>query len=97
MAKKPRRRCRLTFAGRLFSGACGRFLRELKRGETLSYAQLAQKIGQPTAARAVARACATNPVALLVPCHRIVGSSGALSGYRWGIERKKKLLEQERD
>jgi AraC family transcriptional regulator of adaptative response/methylated-DNA-[protein]-cysteine methyltransferase len=71
-------------------------LQELRRGETLSYAQLAQKIGQPSAARAVARACATNPVALLVPCHRIVGNSGALSGYRWGIERKKKLLERER-
>jgi len=71
-------------------------LQSLKRGETLSYAQLAQKIGQPTASRAVARACATNPVALLVPCHRIIGSNGALSGYRWGIERKKKLLEHEK-
>lgn len=70
-------------------------LQSLKRGETLSYAQLAQKIGQPTASRAVARACATNPVALIIPCHRIIGSSGALSGYRWGIERKKKLLERE--
>ena len=73
-----------------------RVLRELKRGETLSYAQLAAKIGQPTAARAVARACATNPVALLVPCHRIVGKNGALSGYRWGIERKKALLQNEK-
>lgn len=72
-------------------------LGSLQRGETLSYGQLAQKIGQPSAARAVARACATNPVALLVPCHRIVGSNGALSGCRWGIERKKKLLQHERD
>ena len=70
-------------------------LGSLRRGETLSYTQLAQKIGQPSAARAVARACATNPVALIIPCHRVVGSSGALSGYRWGIERKKKLLEHE--
>ncbi len=72
-----------------------RVLQTLQRGETLSYAQLAAKIGQPTAARAVARACATNPVALLVPCHRIVGKNGALSGYRWGIERKRKLLDEE--
>ena len=71
-------------------------LQQLQRGETLSYAQLAARIGQPTASRAIARACATNPVALIVPCHRIVGSSGALSGYRWGIERKKKLLEREK-
>lgn len=71
-------------------------LRAIKRGETSTYSQLAQKIGQPTAARAVARACATNPIALIVPCHRVVGKSGALSGYRWGIERKKKLLEREK-
>lgn len=65
-------------------------------GETRSYAQLAEMIGAPSAVRAVARACATNPVALVVPCHRIVRQSGALSGYRWGIERKRTLLEQER-
>ena len=73
-----------------------RELQKLQRGETLSYAQLAAKIGQPTASRAVARACATNPVALLVPCHRIIGKSGALSGYRWGIERKKQPLQHEK-
>jgi AraC family transcriptional regulator of adaptative response/methylated-DNA-[protein]-cysteine methyltransferase len=52
--------------------------------------------GNPKAVRAVARSCATNPVALAVPCHRVVGSDGGLTGYRWGVERKKRLLEQER-
>ena len=71
-------------------------LRRIPRGETVSYAQLAQSLGQPTAVRAVARACATNPVAVVVPCHRVIGSNGKLTGYRWGIERKEKLLEMER-
>jgi AraC family transcriptional regulator of adaptative response/methylated-DNA-[protein]-cysteine methyltransferase len=70
-------------------------LRRIPRGETRSYAQLAQSLGQPTAVRAVARACATNPVAVVVPCHRVIGSNGKLTGYRWGVERKKKLLELE--
>jgi AraC family transcriptional regulator of adaptative response/methylated-DNA-[protein]-cysteine methyltransferase len=67
-------------------------LRQIPRGQTRSYAQLAQAIGQPTAVRAVARACGTNPVAIVVPCHRVIGSDGSLTGYRWGVERKKKLL-----
>jgi AraC family transcriptional regulator of adaptative response/methylated-DNA-[protein]-cysteine methyltransferase len=71
-------------------------LRRIPRGETVSYAQLAQSLGQPTAVRAVARACATNPVAVVVPCHRVIGSNGKLTGYRWGVERKEKLLEMER-
>jgi len=70
-------------------------LREIPRGETRSYAQLAEAIGQPTAVRAVARACATNPVAIAVPCHRVIGKDGSLTGYRWGVERKKKLLSME--
>ncbi len=70
-------------------------LQQLQCGETLSYAQLATKIEKPTAVRAVAKACATNLVALIIPCHRIIGSSGALSGYRWGIARKKQLLADE--
>jgi AraC family transcriptional regulator of adaptative response/methylated-DNA-[protein]-cysteine methyltransferase len=70
-------------------------LRRIPRGETRSYAQLAASLGKPTAVRAVARACATNPVAVVVPCHRVIGSNGKLTGYRWGIERKKKLLEIE--
>ena len=56
----------------------------------------AEAIGQPTATRAVARACATNPVALLTPCHRVIRGDGALSGYRWGVERKEILLKEEK-
>jgi AraC family transcriptional regulator of adaptative response/methylated-DNA-[protein]-cysteine methyltransferase len=70
-------------------------LRRIPRGETRSYAEVARRIGRPTAARAVARACATNPVALVVPCHRVVASDGRLGGYRWGAERKRALLERE--
>jgi AraC family transcriptional regulator of adaptative response/methylated-DNA-[protein]-cysteine methyltransferase len=70
-------------------------LRRIPRGQTRTYSQIAQEIGQPTAVRAVARACATNPVAVVVPCHRVIGSDGTLTGYRWGVERKKKLLELE--
>jgi AraC family transcriptional regulator of adaptative response/methylated-DNA-[protein]-cysteine methyltransferase len=71
-------------------------LQAIPRGETRSYAQVAAEIGQPTAVRAVARACASNPVAVVIPCHRVVGSDGKLTGYRWGVERKARLLELER-
>lgn len=71
-------------------------LRAIPYGETRSYSELARAMGQPTAVRAVARACASNPVALIVPCHRVIRSDSSLGGYRWGIERKKRLLEQER-
>ncbi len=70
-------------------------LRAIPRGETRTYTDVAEAIGMPSAVRAVARACATNPIALAVPCHRVVGSSGALTGYRWGTDRKKKLLQLE--
>ena len=70
-------------------------LREIPPGETASYSEIAAKIGKPTAARAVARACATNTIAVAIPCHRVVGTNGALTGYRWGIERKQQLLQQE--
>jgi AraC family transcriptional regulator of adaptative response/methylated-DNA-[protein]-cysteine methyltransferase len=71
-------------------------LREIPAGETRSYTDVARAIGDPKAVRAVATACASNPVAVAVPCHRVVRSDGELAGYRWGIERTKKLLEQER-
>jgi len=71
-------------------------LRRIPRGETRSYGEVARAIGRPSAARAVARACATNPVSIVVPCHRVVGKTGDLTGYRWGLERKRKLLEVER-
>jgi AraC family transcriptional regulator of adaptative response/methylated-DNA-[protein]-cysteine methyltransferase len=70
-------------------------LRAIPYGETLAYGEVARRIGQPTAARAVAAACATNPVAVVIPCHRVVGAHGALGGYRWGVERKRRLLAQE--
>jgi len=70
-------------------------LRRIPRGETRSYGQVARAIGDEKGVRAVARACASNPVAIAVPCHRVVRSDGDLAGYRWGVERKKKLLEQE--
>lgn len=70
-------------------------LRRIPRGETRSYAEVARSLGQPRAIRAVARACATNPVAVVIPCHRVIGSNGKPTGYRWGIERKEKLLKLE--
>jgi AraC family transcriptional regulator of adaptative response/methylated-DNA-[protein]-cysteine methyltransferase len=71
-------------------------LQKIPYGSTKTYSQVAQALGQPTAARAVARACATNPVSIVVPCHRVVRESGQLAGYRWGLDRKRALIEQER-
>lgn len=70
-------------------------LRKIPYGSTRTYSQVARAIGQPTAVRAVARACATNPVSVVVPCHRVVREDGNLAGYRWGVERKRELLEHE--
>ncbi|MGA2881724.1 MAG: bifunctional DNA-binding transcriptional regulator/O6-methylguanine-DNA methyltransferase Ada [Bryobacteraceae bacterium] len=70
-------------------------LQAIPRGTTKSYSNIAADIGQPKAARAVARACATNPVAVAIPCHRVVREDGSMGGYRWGVERKKKLLALE--
>ncbi len=72
------------------------YLRSIPFGATRSYSQVAKAIGQPTASRAVARACATNPVAVAIPCHRVVRADGNNSGYRWGVERKKALLDLEK-
>lgn len=71
-------------------------LRRIPPGETRSYSAVAEALGNPKAARAVARACALNPTAIVVPCHRVVGEDGRLRGYRWGLERKRRLLEQEK-
>lgn len=70
-------------------------LREIPYGQTASYAEVAKALGKPNAVRAVGRACATNPVALVIPCHRVVREDKSLGGYRWGLERKEKLLEKE--
>jgi AraC family transcriptional regulator of adaptative response/methylated-DNA-[protein]-cysteine methyltransferase len=72
------------------------YLQAIPFGCTQSYAQVAAGVGQPTAVRAVARACASNRIAVAIPCHRVVGKTGDLTGYRWGVERKKKLLDLER-
>jgi AraC family transcriptional regulator of adaptative response/methylated-DNA-[protein]-cysteine methyltransferase len=86
----------LDLRGTVFQLRVWQALRQIPRGETRSYSQLARELGDPNATRAVARACATNRVALIVPCHRVVGTSGSLTGYRWGVERKRQLLEAER-
>jgi len=70
-------------------------LRRIPYGQTRSYAEVAQAIGEPQAVRAVANACAANPAVLVTPCHRVVRSDGSLGGYRWGAERKQALLERE--
>ena len=71
-------------------------LLRIPTGETRSYAEIAEAIGQPSASRAVGNACATNPVALAIPCHRVLRNNGALGGYAWGIERKQALISAER-
>ncbi|MEM8532340.1 MAG: methylated-DNA--[protein]-cysteine S-methyltransferase, partial [Chloroflexota bacterium] len=70
-------------------------LRTIPYGQTASYSEVARKLGQPKATRAVARACATNPAALVIPCHRVIREDGGLGGYRWGIERKQAILAAE--
>jgi AraC family transcriptional regulator of adaptative response/methylated-DNA-[protein]-cysteine methyltransferase len=86
----------LDVRGTVFQRRVWDALASIPAGEQLSYADLARRIGAPAAVRAVARAVATNPVAVVVPCHRIVGSDGSMRGYRWGIERKRALLARER-
>lgn len=73
-----------------------RYLQAIPAGDVRTYAEVARDLGRPAAARAVARACATNPVAIVVPCHRVIRGDGGLAGYRWGIERKRVLLDRER-
>ena len=85
----------LDIAGTAFQQRVWAALREVPSGRTASYAQIASAIGQPSATRAVAGACGANPVAVAVPCHRIVRQDGKLSGYRWGVSRKRALLHRE--
>jgi AraC family transcriptional regulator of adaptative response/methylated-DNA-[protein]-cysteine methyltransferase len=85
----------LDLRGTVFQLRVWQALRQIPRGETRSYSEVAREMGEPNATRAVARACAMNRVALVVPCHRVVGANGSLTGYRWGVERKRKLLEAE--
>lgn len=71
-------------------------LTRIEPGETVTYGELARRIGQPSAVRAVAQACGANPIAVAIPCHRVIGADGTLTGYRWGVERKRTLLARER-
>jgi len=86
----------LDVPGTDFQWEVWRALQAIPAGSTRSYRDVAVAIGRPTAARAVARACASNRVALLIPCHRVVRGEGTLGGYRWGVDRKRRLLERER-
>lgn len=86
----------LDIQGTPFQQRVWEFLRHIPVGQTLSYTDIAERLGMPKGARAVARACATNTLAIAIPCHRVVRQSGDLAGYRWGLERKKTLLERER-
>jgi AraC family transcriptional regulator of adaptative response/methylated-DNA-[protein]-cysteine methyltransferase len=86
----------LDLRGTVFQQRVWRTLCQIPLGETRTYGELARIIEHPKAVRAVARSCAANPVALAVPCHRVIGGDGSLTGYRWGVPRKKALLERER-
>jgi len=86
----------LDVRGTAFQQRVWQALRKVPAGSTISYAQMAQRIGSPKAVRAVAQACAANPLAIAIPCHRVVRTDGSLSGYRWGIERKRILLDREK-
>lgn len=85
----------LDVQGTAFQQRVWQVLREIPPGHTISYTELAQRIGAPRAVRAVAQACGANPLAVVIPCHRVVRNDGGLSGYRWGVERKRALLETE--
>ena len=79
-----------------FQSRVWKIIQSIPFGKTTTYVKIAKELGKPEASRAVARACATNPVALVIPCHRVVGEDGSLRGYRWGKKRKQTLLKLER-
>jgi AraC family transcriptional regulator of adaptative response/methylated-DNA-[protein]-cysteine methyltransferase len=85
----------LDVRGTAFQRRVWQALREIPPGTTASYAEIAARIGAPKAVRAVGHACAANAIAVAIPCHRVVRTDGTLSGYRWGVERKRALLERE--
>jgi AraC family transcriptional regulator, regulatory protein of adaptative response / methylated-DNA-[protein]-cysteine methyltransferase len=94
--KQPRMELPLDLQATAFQRRVWQELQRIPRGRTRTYSQVARSLGQPKAVRAVARACATNPVSVVVPCHRVIREDGALAGYRWGLSRKEQLLAQER-
>jgi AraC family transcriptional regulator of adaptative response/methylated-DNA-[protein]-cysteine methyltransferase len=85
----------LAIGGTAFQQRVWQVLREIPLGATASYTEVAARLGSPRAVRAVARACAANALALAIPCHRVLRSDGGISGYRWGVERKRELLARE--
>lgn len=85
----------LDIRGTAFQQRVWQVLRAIPPGHTASYTEIAQRIGTPKAARAVAQACAANALAVAIPCHRVVRNDGTLSGYRWGVARKRALLDKE--
>ncbi|WP_428242051.1 bifunctional transcriptional activator/DNA repair enzyme AdaA [Gynuella sp.] len=97
LIEHPAAQCHLTLdiRGSSFQQQVWQALQDIPAGQTQSYTEVAARINAPKAARAVARACATNALAVVIPCHRVVRSNGSLSGYRWGIERKQALLARE--
>lgn len=88
---------RIAAAGTDFQQAVWSELRAIPTGEVRTYGEVAERIGRPAATRAVGAACGRNPIALIVPCHRVVGASGALTGFAWGVEIKRALLAREND
>jgi AraC family transcriptional regulator of adaptative response/methylated-DNA-[protein]-cysteine methyltransferase len=94
--KQPRLELPLDLQATAFQRRVWQELQRIPRGRTHTYSQVARSLGQPKAARAVARACATNPVSIVVPCHRVIREDGTLAGYRWGLSRKQQLLAKER-
>jgi AraC family transcriptional regulator of adaptative response/methylated-DNA-[protein]-cysteine methyltransferase len=93
--RQPRLDLPLDVQATAFQWQVWQALAAIPYGETRTYSEVAKAIGRPRAVRAVARACATNPVALAIPCHRVVSADGASGGYRWGVGRKKTLLQRE--
>ncbi|HRM73642.1 MAG TPA: methylated-DNA--[protein]-cysteine S-methyltransferase, partial [Paracoccus sp. (in: a-proteobacteria)] len=85
----------LDIRGTAFQERVWQALRQVPPGQTVSYAEIARRIGSPKSVRAVAQACAANRIAVAIPCHRVVRNDGAISGYRWGVARKRALLAQE--
>ena len=85
----------LDIRGTAFQQRVWQALRAIPAGSTATYAEIAKAVGRPRAVRAVAQACAANPLAVAIPCHRVVRTDGDLSGYRWGVERKRALLDRE--
>ena len=87
----------LDIQGTAFQQQVWEVLRQIKPGQTMSYTDVAERIGKPNAVRAVASACASNKLAVVIPCHRVISKTGKTGGYRWGTERKKKLLQLEKE